>query len=119
MNLKFPATDGLIRQDLCEGDGQTISEKPLTCLTLHVQSSNEIISYNSDKTCTALHLIIFNCLYSMIKYEETKDRVLDIICKKLCWSSYGKFCCDCLNCLNIWTLTSISLWHFISEKKMH
>lgn len=38
MNLKLPTTDCLVRQDLCEGDGQTISEKPLTCLTLHIQS---------------------------------------------------------------------------------
>lgn len=41
MNLKLPATDRLVCQDLCEGDGQTISEKPLTCLTLHIQSCKE------------------------------------------------------------------------------
>lgn len=41
MNLKLPATDCLVRQDLCEGDGQTISEKPLTRLTLDIQSCKE------------------------------------------------------------------------------
>lgn len=43
MNLELPATDCLICQDLCEGDGQPISEKPLTCLTLHIQSCKDII----------------------------------------------------------------------------
>lgn len=38
MNLKLPATDRLVCQDLGEGDGQTISEEPLTSLALHVKS---------------------------------------------------------------------------------
>lgn len=38
MDLKLPSTDSLISQDFCEGDGQAISEKPLTCLTFHIQS---------------------------------------------------------------------------------
>lgn len=38
MDLKLPATDRLVRQDLGEGDGQTISEEPLTSLALHIKS---------------------------------------------------------------------------------
>lgn len=38
MNLKLPATDRLVCQDLGEGDGQTISEEPLTSLALHIKS---------------------------------------------------------------------------------
>lgn len=38
MNLKLPAADCLVCEDLREGDGQTISEKPLTCLALHIKS---------------------------------------------------------------------------------
>lgn len=38
MNLKLPAADRLVRQDLGEGDGQSISEESLTGLTLHIQS---------------------------------------------------------------------------------
>lgn len=41
MNLKLPAADCLICQDLCERDGKTISEEPLTCLTLHIQSCEQ------------------------------------------------------------------------------
>lgn len=41
MNLKLPATDCLVCEDLREGDGQTISEKPLTCLALHIKSCKE------------------------------------------------------------------------------
>lgn len=38
MYLKLPAADRLVRQDFCEGNGQTIPEKPLACLTFHIQS---------------------------------------------------------------------------------
>lgn len=69
MNLKLPATDCLICQDLCEGDGQTISEKPLTCLTLHIQSCKEIIPHHSYTICSALYFIVFNCLYIKTKYK--------------------------------------------------
>lgn len=54
MNLKLPATDCLICQDLCEGDSQTISEKPLTRLTLHIQTCKErhhFITHHRTNTC--------------------------------------------------------------------
>lgn len=38
MDLKLPPADGLVCKDLGEGDGQAISEKPLTRLTLHIKS---------------------------------------------------------------------------------
>lgn len=41
MNLKLPTTDCLVCEDFCEGNGQTISEKPLTCLAFHIQSCKE------------------------------------------------------------------------------
>ena len=42
VNLKLPATDCLICQDLSEGDGETISEKPLARFTLDIQSCKEV-----------------------------------------------------------------------------
>lgn len=38
MDFKLPTTDCLVCEDFCEGNSQTISEKPLTCFTLHIQS---------------------------------------------------------------------------------
>lgn len=48
MNLKLPATHCLVCEDLREGDGQTISEKPLTCLALHIKSCKEKKTPNSS-----------------------------------------------------------------------
>ena len=42
VNLKLPSTDCLICQDLSEGDGETISEKPLARFTLDIQSCKEV-----------------------------------------------------------------------------
>lgn len=72
MNLELPATDCLVCQDLCEGDGQTISEKPLTCLTLHIQSCKE--RHPSYNTIT----IKQNALQSQMKEHDGGTKPVDM-----------------------------------------